>query len=67
MRRAAAAAFRLLDLEVAGAAAARPGSAASFGVLRGCGMVPVGERTVLAPARGHHEPCLLREVARPTR
>lgn len=58
-----AAAFERLDLDVI-EAGAQPGNAASFAVLRGCGMVPTGERMVFAPARGRDELCLFYEVLR---
>ncbi len=68
MREAAPAAvqmaFQQLDLDVI-EAAAQPENAASFAVLRGCGMAPVGERTIFAPSRNRDELCLLYEVARP--
>jgi len=57
-------AFQNLGLDVV-EAAAQPENAASFAVLRGCGMVPVGERMVFAPSRSRDELCLLYEVARP--
>lgn len=67
MREAAPAAvelaFRSLDLDVI-EAAAQPENKASFGVLRGCGMVPVGERMIFAPARSRDELCLLYELVR---
>jgi ribosomal-protein-alanine N-acetyltransferase len=56
-----AAAFETLGLIVI-EAAAQPGNAASLAVLRGCGMVAMGERTVFAPARGRDELCHLYEV-----
>ena len=61
---AIAAAFEGLGLDVVGAGA-QPGNAASFAVLRGCGMVPVGERMVFVPSRGREELCLFHEVGRP--
>ena len=68
MREAAPAAvqmaFQQLDLDVI-EAAAQPENAASFAVLRGCGMAPVGERMIFAPSRSRDELCLLYEVARP--
>lgn len=59
-----AAAFARLGLAVI-EAGAQPGNTASFAVLRACGMVPVGERAVFAPARGRAESCLFHETARP--
>ena len=59
-----AAAFERLDLEVI-EAGAQPGNAASFAILRSCGMAPAGERMVFASARGRDELCLLYEVMRP--
>lgn len=59
-----AASFRLLGVEVV-EAAAQPGNAASIAVLRGCGMVPVGNRMIFAPARNRDEPCVVYETARP--
>jgi len=68
MREAAPAAvqmaFQNLDLDVI-EAAAQPENAASFAVLRGCGMAPVGERMIFAPSRNREEMCLLYEVTRP--
>lgn len=68
MREAAAAAvaagFTLLGLDVI-EAAAHPGNAASFAVMRGCGMAPAGERVLFAPARQRDELCLIHEVRRP--
>jgi len=57
-------AFQKLDLDVV-EAAAQPENAASFAVLRGCGMAPVGERMIFAPSRNREEMCLLYEVTRP--
>lgn len=59
-----AAAFEKLNLDVI-EAGAQPGNAASFAVLRGCGMTPAGERMVFAPARDRDELCLFYEAARP--
>ncbi len=56
-------AFRMFDLDSI-EAAAQPGNAASFAILRRCGMAPAGERMILAPARGRDELCLVYEVAR---
>lgn len=56
-------AFRSLDLDVI-EAAAQPENKASFAVLRSCGMIPTGERTIFAPARSRDELCLLYEVAK---
>lgn len=68
MREAAAAAvaagFAVLGLDAI-EAGAQPGNAASFAVMRGCGMVPVGERMLHAPARGQDELCLIYEVLGP--
>ena len=58
-----AAAFRLMGLEAV-EAAAQPENAASFAVLRGCGMEPAGECTVFASARGREEFCLRYEIKR---
>ena len=67
MREAASAivclAFRVLDLDVI-EAAAQPENAASFAILRSCGMAPAGERVIFAPARGRDELCLIYGVAR---
>lgn len=63
---AVAAAFRWLGVDAI-EAAAQPENTASFAVLRGCGMAPVGERVVFAPARRRDELCLVYEVARPAR
>ena len=60
---AVAAAFGRLGLEVV-EAAAQPENAASFAVLRSCGMVPAGECMVLASARGREELCLRYEIQR---
>lgn len=62
---AVAAAFERLGLGVIGAGA-QPGNTASFAILRGCGMVPAGQRMVFASARGRDEVCLFYEAARPT-
>lgn len=62
---AVAAAFEGLGLEVI-EAGAQPGNTASFAILRGCGMVPAGQRMVFASARGRDEVCLFYEAARPT-
>ena len=59
-----AAAFRLLGVDAI-EAAAQPGNAASLAVLRGCGMVLTGERTIFAPARNRDELCVVYEIARP--
>ena len=68
MREAAPAAvqmaFQQLDLDVI-EAAAQPENAASFAVLRRCGMASVGEKVIFAPSRSRDELCLLYEVARP--
>jgi ribosomal-protein-alanine N-acetyltransferase len=56
-----AAAFERLELDVI-EAGAQPGNAASFAVMRVCGMQPVGERDVFAAARGRHERCMFHEV-----
>ena len=56
-------AFRRLDLDKI-EAAAQPENAASFAVLRRCGMEPVGERMIFAAARGQEERCLVYETAR---
>lgn len=63
---AMAAAFDRLGLDVI-EAGAHPENAASFAVMRACGMRPVGEREVFALARGRHERCLFYEVERPKR
>ncbi|WP_297370214.1 GNAT family N-acetyltransferase [Acidocella sp.] len=60
---AVAAAFSLLGLEAV-EAAAQPENAASFAVLRSCGMVPAGECMVFASARGREELCLRYEIKR---
>lgn len=60
---AVAAAFSLLNVEMI-EAAAQPENAASFAVLRGCGMGPAGECTVFASARGREELCLRYEIKR---
>ena len=68
MREAAPAAVRMafqqLGLDVI-EAAAQPENAASFAVLRGCGMALVGERMIFAPSCSRDELCMLYEVARP--
>lgn len=61
---ALAAAFRLLDVDVV-EAAAQPGNEPSLAVLRGCGMVLVGERMIFAPSRGRDELCVVLELRRP--
>lgn len=61
---AMATAFKRLDLAVI-EAGAQPGNAASFAVLRACGMILVGERMVFAPARNRDELCLFYEIVRP--
>jgi ribosomal-protein-alanine N-acetyltransferase len=58
-----AAAFARLGLDVI-EAGAQPGNAASFAVMRACGMQPIGERDVFAAARGRHERCMFYEVRR---
>ena len=62
---AVAAAFSLLGLEAV-EAAAQPENAASFAVLRSCGMVPAGECMVFASARQREELCLRYEIKRPS-
>lgn len=59
-----AAGFELLDLDVI-EAAAQPGNAASIAVMKACGMLPIGEGMVYAPARDRHELCHFYEVQRP--
>lgn len=51
-----------LDIIEAGA---QPDHAASFAILRACGMTLVGERMLPAPARGRDELCLVYERRRP--
>jgi ribosomal-protein-alanine N-acetyltransferase len=51
-----------LDIIEAGA---QPDHAASFAIMRACGMTPVGERMVPAPARNRDELCLIYERRRP--
>jgi ribosomal-protein-alanine N-acetyltransferase len=43
-------------------AGAQIDNAASFAVMRACGMRSVGEAMVFAPARGREEPCLFYEI-----
>lgn len=57
-------AFERLNLNVI-EAGAQPENAASFAVMRRCGMTPAGERMVFAPARERDELCLLYEKVRP--
>lgn len=68
MREAAPSAVQMasqqLNLDVI-EAVAQPENAASFAVLRGCGMAPVGEKMIFAPSRSRDELCLLHEVAEP--
>ena len=59
-----AAAFDYLDIDVI-EAAAKPENAASFAVMRRCGMVPAGDRMVFAVSRNRHEFCLVYEIKRP--
>jgi [ribosomal protein S5]-alanine N-acetyltransferase len=61
---AMAAAFARLGLEVV-EAAAQPENAASFAVMRACGMQPAGEYMVFAPTRGREELCQRYEAAKP--
>ena len=60
---ALAAAFKLLDVDVI-EAGAQPGNAASFAVMRGCGMRFTAERIVHAPARKREELCHFYEIER---
>ncbi|MDD2766032.1 MAG: GNAT family N-acetyltransferase [Opitutaceae bacterium] len=60
---AVAAAFERLGLDAI-EAAAQPENAASFAVLRACGMEPAGECTIFASARGRDEPCLRYAIKR---
>lgn len=60
---ALSAAFEPLDLDVI-EAAAQPANAASFAVMLACGMHPVGEGMVYAPARERDELCRFYEVLR---
>lgn len=48
-------------------ASTHPGNAASIKVLRACGMIPIGECMIFAPARGREERCLLFELSRSDR
>lgn len=67
MREAAPAAvdygLRHLDLDSI-EAGAQPDHVASFAIMRACGMTPVGERMVPAPARGRDELCLMYQLHR---
>ena len=56
-------AFRHLSLKTI-EAAAQPQNAASFAVLRRCGMEQVGERMIFAMARNREERCLVYEIVR---
>ena len=47
-------------------ASTHPDNQASSAVLRGCGMMPMGERTIFAPARQREELCLIFELHRST-
>lgn len=58
-------AFRTWDLDAI-EASTHPDNPASAAVLRGCGMRPIGERTIFAPARQREELCLMFELLRPT-
>jgi [ribosomal protein S5]-alanine N-acetyltransferase len=58
-----AAGFRLLDLDVI-EAAAQQANAGSFAVMQACGMKPVGEGMVYAPARERQELCCFYEIER---
>src|SRR5260221_13801381 len=59
-----AAGFKLLDLDVI-EAAAQPENVGSFAIMQACGMRPVGEGMVYAPAREREEPCCFYEIERP--
>lgn len=61
--RAIAAGFELLKLETI-RAGAQIENAASFAVMRACGMKPAGEAMVHAPARARDEPCRFYEIRR---
>jgi ribosomal-protein-alanine N-acetyltransferase len=56
-------AFRLLDVDVI-EAAAQPSNGPSLALLRRCGMSPLGERMIFAPARGRNERCVVLELLR---
>ena len=58
-----AAGFDLPGLDVI-EAAAQPDNAASFAVMRACGMQPAGEKMVYAPARRRDELCRFYEIRR---
>ena len=64
LRAAIPAAFDLLDLDTI-EAAAQPGNDRSLTLLRACGMLPLGERMIFAPARGRDELCAVLELHRP--
>lgn len=55
--------FSRLDLDVI-EAGAQIGNAGSFAVMRACGMVEAGARSVYASARDRDEPCLFYELRR---
>ena len=55
--------FTLLGLDVI-EAGAQLDNAASFAIMRACGMSPVGQRMSPAPARGRYELCRFYEVHR---
>lgn len=46
-------------------ASTHPGNLTSAAILRVCGMLPKGERTIFAPARQREELCLMFAIARP--
>lgn len=58
---ALAAGFELLDLDRI-RAGAQIDNSASFAVMRACGMEPVGEAMIYAPARAREELCLFYEI-----
>lgn len=61
---ALAAGFRLLDLDVI-EAAAQPGNATSFAVVRACGMRPASQGIAFAPASGRDGLCEVYRMERP--
>jgi ribosomal-protein-alanine N-acetyltransferase len=56
--------FLRLDLQTI-EAAAQPENAASIALMRACGMLEKGMRSVFAPARNRDEPCIFFEIERP--